>query len=314
MKKIFSGLILFILISLLTVGCGKTQPISKYDFCLDTICSVAIYDSDDEALLEESFKIIRNYEKMLSATVSGSDIYNINNSEGEKVEVADETAYLISKSVHISAITDGAFDITIYPVSLLWDFKSGKSAFPEEADLKEALSHVGYENIVIEGNSVTLKDPDAKLELGAIAKGYIADKVCEMLKSRGVTSALINLGGNVAAIGTLPDGRDFKVGVKKPFDAENNVIKVLGIKDAAVATSGIDERYFEYNGEIYHHILDTKTGYPVNNGVSQVSVVSELAEDADVLSTVLFILGEDEGKKTLELDEFRGSEAFFIDR
>ena len=312
LKKLFGSLIICLLTLVSVVGCGNSQPISKYDFCLDTICTVTIYDSDDESLLEDSFKLIRSYEKQLSATVSGSDIYRINEAGGEFVRVSEETAELIEDAVHISELTRGAFDITIYPVSLLWDFKSGKASLPDEAALKEALSHVGYEKIEIDKNNVRLSDPEAKIELGAIAKGFIADKVAEFLKEKGVTSALINLGGNVVAVGGAVDGSAFRIGIKKPFDESNEVLKVLEIRDQSAATSGIDERYFDLNGELYYHILDTKTGYPARSGVSQVTVTSASSERADILSTVLFVLGEEEGNKLLELEEFKGDSAYFV--
>ena len=310
MKRL-GTLIVSFLIFVSVVGCGNTQPISKYDFCLDTICTITVYDSDDESLLNDSFELIRKYERQLSATVEGSDIYNINNAGGEYIEVSEETAGLIREAVHISEVTGGAFDISIYPVSLLWDFKSGKALLPDEGALKEALSHVGYEKIEICGNKIRLKDPKARIELGAMAKGYIADKVSEMLKSRGVTSALINLGGNVAAVGKALDGTDFRVGIKKPFEETGEVLKILEIADESVATSGIDERYFELDGEIYHHILDTRTGYPARGGVDQVTVTAASAMDADILSTVLFIMGEDRGKEILGSKEFEGAKALY---
>ena len=306
------GLLTICILAMLSVmGCGNSQPISKYDFCLDTICTITIYDSDDESLLNDSFDLIRKYERLLSATLEGSDVYRINHAGGEYVEVSEETAALIEESVHISELTGGAFDISVYPVSQLWDFKSGKAALPDEDALKEALKHVGYQNIEIDGTRIRLKDPEAQIELGAIAKGYIADKVSEMLKSRGVGCALINLGGNVAAIGKALDGQDFRIGIKKPFDESGEPLDVLEIDDQSVATSGVDERYFELDGEIYHHILDTRTGYPVREKAKQVTVTAETAQNADILSTVLFILGEEKGNELLRLKEFEDAKAYY---
>ncbi len=307
----------FILLSIIcilaTVGCGKTQPISKYDFCLDTICTITIYDSSDKELPDRCFSLIRDYEALLSATVTDSDIYRINHAHGEKVEISDDTVFLLKEAIRYGDLTDGAFDITIYPVSSVWDFKSGKSELPDETELGEALEHVDYKNIVLEGNTVYLKDPEAGLELGALAKGYIADKTAEFLREEGVTSALINLGGNVAAIGSMIDGSDFRIGVKKPFETDGDALKILNIRDASVATSGIDERYFEYGGRYYYHILDPKTGYPVRSGLNQVSVTAPSAMEADILSTVLFVLGSEEGKKFLNRDEFKDVSAIFVD-
>ncbi|MCR4908313.1 MAG: FAD:protein FMN transferase [Lachnospiraceae bacterium] len=298
--RFFVKRLLPVFIAVLLMGCGKTQPISKTFFALDTFCTITVYDSADESILSDGEKLVKSCEKMLSATVSGSDVERINHAGGKSVRVSGETARVIEKALEYSRLTDGAFDITIYPVLSLWDFRSGDTKVPEDAALKEALRHVDYKNVFVSGNTVTLADPGAGIELGGIAKGYICDVLSDFLRERGVRSAIINLGGNVAAIGKRPDGEAFRVGVKKPFGDGNETVTVLPCSDESVVSSGIDERYFIADGVLYHHILDPATGYPAVSELNAVSVMAERSVDADALSTCLFLLGKDEGEELLK--------------
>ncbi len=299
MKKLWRAVWLCVT-GIFLMGCGKTQPISKTDFVLDTFCTVTVYDPEDAGYLPGCFSLMRQQEALLSATVSGSDIARINGAKGKAVPVSEDTARLIGKALSYSRLTDGAFDITIYPVSKLWDFRSGEGRVPDAKALKEALKHVDYRKVVLSGNTVQLSDPEAGIELGAIAKGAIADAVSDFLREKGVKRALINLGGNIVCIGKRPDGKAFQIGVKKPFSENGETVAVLPCEDASVVSSGIDERYFTEDGVIYHHILDPKSGYPSQSGLHAVSVLAERSVDADALSTCLFLLGEEKGKSLIK--------------
>ncbi len=287
-------------IVVLLMGCGKTQPISKTYFALDTFCTITLYDTEDETLLRGCGSLLENYERLFSATVSGSDVERINLSGGRSVQVSEETAEVIKTALKYSRLTDGAFDITVYPVLKLWDFRSEEGLIPDEEELKEALQHVDYRKLTVSGNTVTLSDPDSGIELGAIAKGYIADALKGYLKEKGVKSAIINLGGNVATIGKRPDGEAFRIGIKKPFGEGNESLMSLPCSDASVVSSGIDQRYFIRDGVLYHHIIDPATGYPASSGLNAVSVLSERSVDADALSTSLFLLGRERGEELLK--------------
>ena len=300
--KQLSRCILLCMILVLLCGCSITtkEPLSKTGFHFDTVITITLYDSKDEELLNTCFDFCREFEELVSRTIETSEISMINHANGQSVEVSDTTIELLKRGIEFGELTDGAFDITIAPLSELWDFKSNPGNLPSEADINEALSHVDYKNIVIDGNTVTLKDPDAAIDLGGIAKGYMADQLKEYLLAEGITSAIINLGGNVLTVGSKPDDNAFHIGIQKPFDEQNATITSVSVKDSSVVTSGSYERYFEVNDTIYHHILNTDTGYPCDNELLSVTILSEKSIDGDALSTSCFALGLENGQKLIE--------------
>ncbi|MBQ8803751.1 MAG: FAD:protein FMN transferase [Tyzzerella sp.] len=310
MKKL-RVLYAFILCSMLLCGCSfqTSEPISRTAIYFDTVISIKIYDSQDETLLDQCFAFCEEFENTISRTIETSEISQINNSKGTPVTVSDTTIELLEQGIYYGELTNGAFDITIAPLSELWDFKNNPGVVPEDADIQDALSHVSYKNIIIDGNTVTLTDPEMAIDLGGIAKGYMADRLKEYLLIEGVESALIDLGGNILAVGSKPNGNDFTIGIKKPFE-ESKMIATESISDLSVVTSGCYERYFEVDGELYHHILNTETGYPCDNGLLGVTILSEKSVDGDALSTSCFALGLEEGKKLIET--LNGIEAIFI--
>ena len=297
-----SRLVLLFLLLCILCGCSVTtkEPLSKTGFHFDTVITITLYDSKNEELLNTCFDYCKDLENLVSRTIPTSDISRINKSAGSSVIVSDTTIELLKKGIEFGELTDGAFDITIAPLMELWDIKNNPGNVPSESDITEALSHVNYKNIVIEGNTVTLTDPKAAIDLGGIAKGYMADQLKEYLLSEGVTSAIINLGGNVLTIGEKPDGTSFNIGIQKPFDKQNATITSVQVKDSSVVTSGSYERYFKVDNTIYHHILNTETGYPCENGLLSVTILSKESIDGDALSTACFTLGLEEGQKLIE--------------
>ncbi len=299
MKKIF---ILSVLVFFL-VGC--TQNIYTHtDFALNTMVTVTLYGGDS-SVLDESFNICREYENILSRTVEGSDISKINR-EGS-AQVNPETADIITKGIYYGHFSEGLFDISIGAVSSLWDFLRAVSP-PVHDEVMTALNTVDFREISVQGNNVSLGREGAQLDLGGIAKGYIADKMARYIKSSGAEGAIINLGGNVVVLGNR-GGKPFRVAIQSPESPEKT-FGVLHITDKSVVTSGIYERNFIYNGKEYHHILNPETGYPHENELASVTVISDLSVDGDALSTVLFLMGADKGIEAAEgLD---GVEALFI--
>lgn len=300
------------LILLLLTGCGKQRtPLAKTGFYFDTVITITLYDKQDDALLDECFSLAETYENMLSKTKENSDIWKINHSGGKPVEVNADTLTLLRSALSYAELSGGKIDPTIGPVTKLWDFSSSSDKkIPSQEDLENALAHVGYEKVLIEGNTVSLADPEAELDLGFIAKGYIADRMKEYLCSQGITSATINLGGNVLTIGSRPDKDPFRIGIQKPFASTGEIALALPVTDLSVVSSGVYERYFESDGRLYHHILDTKTGYPVQNNLFQVTILSRSSMDGDALSTTCFLLGPEEGMKLIESME--NTEALFF--
>lgn len=295
---------------MLLCGCTTNKdPISKTGIYFDTVITIKLYDSQDAELLEQCFAYCDEFEQLISRTIETSEISKINNSKGNPVTVSDTTIELLEMGKSYSALTHGAFDITIAPLSALWDFKNNPGNVPSNDEIQDALSHVSYENIILSGHTVTLLDPDMAIDLGAIAKGYMADKLKDYLLSEGVESAIIDLGGNILAIGNKPDNSNFTIGIKKPF-SDGEMISTESIHDISVVTSGCYERYFEVDDTIYHHILNTETGYPCDNGLYSVTIFSEKSVDGDALSTSCFALGLEEGVKLIK--SLDGVDALFV--
>lgn len=277
----------------------QTDPISGTAFKLNTVVQVTIYDSKDTSLIEEAFALCDKYEELFSRTKPSSEIYQLNHKtlpqDKDGFAVSFETAQLIAKGLAYGRLSDGNFDISIEPVSSLWDFTSGEKAIPSEESLLSALPLVNYKNVTLNGQHVQFAEEHMGLDLGAIAKGYIADKIKEFLLSKGVKSAIINLGGNVLCVGSKPDGSPFRVGIQKPFAERSETAAVVDISDQSMVSSGVYERYFEKNGQRYHHILNPATGYPYENSLVSVTIISDKSVDGDGLSTSCFALGLEKG-------------------
>ena len=297
-------MLLFIAVMAVLVlsGCNrKIEPISKSGFLLNTYVTVTIYDKDDPKILEGCLELCRSYENMLSKTLEGSEVYKLNHrpSNQKTVTVSDDLKNPINRAEYLSKLSDGGFDITIEPLSSLWNFTSQNPVIPSEEEIKKDVKKVDYRNLKLEENSLTFLSPDTTLDFGAVAKGYIADRLKDYLLEQGVKSAIINLGGNVLCVGEKPDGTPFKVGLQKPFADRNETIETLNIKDMSVVSSGVYERHFIKDGVNYHHLLDPKTGYPYHNGLVSVTVISKISGYADGLTTACFSQGLEGGLKLI---------------
>lgn len=304
-------------------ACGDESPVSKSDFCLDTVCEITIYDAmkerEAEAILDEAFTKIREYEDLFSRSIKGSDVDKVNNAGGKWTEVSDETIKIIDMADEISEASGGVFDITIGKVTKLWDFKAEEPQVPADEDVKASLSYVGFEVVDTEEGKVRLADPEAEIDLGGVAKGYIADLICDYLETEGVTKAIVNLGGNVVVIGEKAEDTPWTVGIERPFTDRKEVVGAVMVADKAVVTSGIYERNFEEDGVIYHHILNPATGYPAETDLEAVTIVADKGNSGfcDAVSTACLILGSKKASQFIEKlqNEYpdRGLEAAFID-
>lgn len=291
-----------------------SSPLTFTGYYFDTVVSLTFYHSKDAAKAEECFQLCEKYENMLSRTIEGSDVWNINHSLGAPVEVSSETYDLIQQALYYCELTDGKIDITIAPLMDLWNFTghTDGQAPPSSEEISTLLSHVDY-RLVEPGDNYTiaLKDKEAAIDLGFIAKGYIADKIKDYLISQGVKSALINLGGNVCAIGSKPDGSAYTIGIQQPFAPTGTALDTLQVTDTSVVTSGTYERYFIYEDTAYHHILDATTGYPIENTLTGVTIVCTSSTRADALSTTCFVLGKEKALEYIKtLDD---TECILID-
>ncbi len=294
MKKIF---IFILLISLLLCGCSTAQKSSTY-FYFDT--AVTITADCSNSVLDGAFSLCQYYENLLSRTKEGSDIYRINESN-DFVTVNQETVFLVQRALYYCTLSEGKYDITLTPVSELYDFNN--KILPEKEQIANALVSVGYEKIKINQNSIS--SSNATLDLGSIAKGYVADKLCEYFKTNGVKNAVINLGGNVYVL-----GKNNTVGIKKPFS--NEIALYVKANNTSFVTSGIDQRYIEKDGVIYHHILERQTGISVENTLASVTVIGKSSTDCDALSTVCMLLGKEQALSLINSTE--NAEAVFIEK
>ncbi len=279
----------------------KIEPVTKSSFMLNTFVTVTLYDKDDIEVLNGVLELCKSYENVFSRTIEDSEIYKLNHrAKGDQtMTLSKDTADLLQAGLHYSERSGGAFDITIEPLSSLWDFTAETPVIPPENQIEEAVKKVNYKNIKVTGDQVTFLSPDTSIDLGAIAKGYIADRMKDYLLENGVNSAVINLGGNVLCVGTKPDGTPFRIGLQKPYADRNETIAQLSVDGKSVVSSGVYERHFVKDGVNYHHILSPKDGYPYENGLVSVTIISDLSVDGDGLSTTCFALGLTDGLELL---------------
>ena len=292
----------------------ETNPIRATAFKLNTVVTITLYDSQDSELLDEALSLCDYYEAVFSRTFEESELFRLNHRElpkdGDAFLLSDSLAELTEIGLYYTRLSEGAFDVSVAPVSSLWDFTSGEKKVPDEALIEEALPHVGFDHVLLDGKRLTFTDEHASLDLGAVAKGYIADQIKEYLVSQGVQSAIIDLGGNVLCIGNRPDGEPFRIGIQKPFAGRSETVGTVEISGRSVVSSGIYERYFEKENVLYHHILNPKTGYPYDNGLLSVTIISDKSVDGDGLSTSCFALGLEKGMELI--DSLENVQAVFI--
>lgn len=316
---------LILIITFLTVmiipqtACSKkvVEPVSNESFYFDTICSISIYDMEDMSkdralkVINKAFKVCEHYDKLLGKNNVGGDIYNINHAQGKPVECDAETVDIVKRGIKYGDMTDGKFDITVGKAEDLWDFHGNKNVPPDKADLEAAMKYVDYRQIKVDGNTITMGTDKGEIDLGGIAKGYIADKLADFLEKEGVSEAIISLGGNIECIGNK-GGEDFNIGIEKPYSDQSSIVGATGINNGTIVTSGVYERYFEYKGKKYHHILDSKTGMPIDSDVIGVSIKGKRSQsvDCDALATICLIYGSEKGKKII--DKKKDYEALFV--
>ena len=280
--------------------------LSRTVFAFDTV--VTLKAACDEATMQALCERCDYFESIFSRTLETSDIGRVNAASGAPVDVAPETADLVEKALRYCEQSAGRFDISIGAVSSLWDFKEG--VVPEATAIKKAVEHVDYTKVQVEGATITLLDPQAKLDLGGIAKGYIADDLCTMLSDAGCTSGFVNLGGNVKTVGCRPDGKPWNVGIQDPNDANQAILAAVPSEGSSVVTSGLYERQFEQDGRRYWHILDPKTGYPVETDLVSATIFSTASIDGDGYTKPLFMMRRDEALAWVE--SMPGIEAMLV--
>ena len=293
-----------VLIALLLTGCAAQDApapaqdkVSGVGYYFDTVVTLTLYGAP-EGMLDTLWQECGRYERLLSRTVPSSDVDRINRAGGEPVQVDPETWTILQRAADISRLTEGAFSVTIAPLSTLWDFTGEPPRMPDDAQRLAALPLVDDTRLQLgEGNTVTLP-AGMSIDLGGIAKGYIADRLAEMVRGR-VSGATLNFGGNVYALGNAPGAEGFNIGIAHP-QSPNSAIAAIRVLDRSVVTSGTYQRCFEKDGRLYHHILDPSTGLPADTGLVSASIVAESSMTADALATACIVLGEDRALALLQ--------------
>ncbi|PTQ83930.1 thiamine biosynthesis lipoprotein [Trichococcus patagoniensis] len=317
-----AGLVLF---SLLFAGCGnaavdeetavRKEPYEKTEFLMGTYVTVRVYDEGKEFVLEEAFDRVEDLADKITVNEPGSEVDAVNAAAGvEAIQLSEDVYPLVRSAWDYSEASDGNFDLAIGPITELWHIGFEDARKPEQSEIDAALTLVDYERVVLDDSAQTVQLADAGmlLDLGAIAKGYITDQVKQLLVEEGVTTAIIDLGGNVYVLGGSPlrEGESWNVGIQDPLAARGETIGKTKQKDRSIVTSGIYERYIEVDGVSYHHLMDPETGYPFDNDIAGVSIISDKSIDGDALSTLVFGLGMEAG--LAYVNEREDIEAVFV--
>lgn len=270
----------------------EAQEAQQGLFAMDTYMTLAAYGGDAQGAVDRAAAEIERLDQLLSTGSGGSEVSQINENGGGTL--SPDTATLVERSLELSQATEGAFDIAVYPVMKAWGFAGGDLQVPSKETLTELLrlTDVGQIEYDKEKARISFGTEGMQIDLGGIAKGFTSNRIMDIFRECGVESGLVNLGGNVQALGVKTDGSLWRVSIIDPLDTEE-MVGILSVKDRAVVTSGGYERYFEEGGITYHHIIDPRTGYPAESGLASVTIISADGTLADGLSTSFFIMGLD---------------------
>lgn len=279
-----------------TVEVNSTEADTEYTsvaFAMGTYMKLTAYGEPAERALELSKDKIKELEALWSVTDENSDIYKVNHSGGRPTSISRETGEVLAFALNMAGETEGALEPTVFPIVTAWGFISGDYRIPDKEELEGLLQYVDYKKVCLEENQVTLPE-GMDLDLGAVGKGYTGDILSELLKEQGITSALLDIGGNIQMIGRKPDGSRWRLGIQNPFGEGS--VGVLESGDGAVVTSGNYERYFiGEDGEQYGHIIDPSTGCPADSGLASVTIIAKEGKLCDALSTAVYVMGLEKG-------------------
>lgn len=298
-----------LLISALLLACSENtaEPQREQRRLLGTNSVITIYDSSiPDGAFERYFSRVEEIQDRMSINESDYDdteVLQINRNAGERaVEVSEDSFYVIRRGKEWGRITDGVFDISVTPLVRLWGIGTPSEQVPSQEAREEALSRIDYRNVELNEseNSVYLTDEDMGIDVGGIAKGFAVDEIASMMSEDGIESAIVDFGGDLYTIGTRPTGDPWRIGIQHPSGRRQELLAVITSSNESVVTSGMYERYFEVDGERYHHIFDLETGAPSRSGLVSATVIGPEALGADVLSTTLFVMGLERGAELIE--------------
>lgn len=289
-KKIY-----FILIPFVLFSCDRKIP-PQFQTSLGTVCFVNLYDDGKKSIYDEISKRLNEIDGEFNVNKENSEISKVNEAAKiSPVKVSDDFAFVLKTSLETAKISGGDFNPALGKLIKIWGVNTENAHVPGQSEIDEAKSHCDWKKIIFDGENQTvfLDDSEMELDFGAIAKGFAADEIAKICKNRNVHRALIDLGGNILAVGKKSESEKWSVGIKNPDSPESEVAKVVYIDEGSVVTSGNYERYFIQDGKRYHHILDGKNGFPAESGLKSVTVICGKSIVADALSTTFFVAGKE---------------------
>lgn len=315
------ALLLSLLLLLPAIGCGRESaagqdqlPLSRTYFLFSTIITIRVFDEGmTEARFDRIGELLETIDQQLSRQLADSEIDQLNRQAGiQPVAVSEETYRVVEEALQFAKKSGGRFNPAIGPLVDLWAIGNGGDSVPSSEQIAEALALIDYEDVALypQERKIGLARPGMSLDLGAIGKGYAADVIAEYLRSEGMKSALIDLGGNLLTLGAKPDGAPWSIGIQDPAEQRGAYLGTLQVVDKTIVTSGVYERFFKADGQVYHHLLDSATGYPFRNDLLSVSIVTDESIIADGLSTSVFGMGLEEGVAFVE--QWDGVDAIFV--
>ncbi len=307
--------IIFILAYIFFTKKHKRHEVIKNSYVLGTLVNLRAYGNKAEKAIDEAIEKLNNIDDKMSAFKENSEISKINFKAGISYEaVSDETYFVVKKAIEYSSILEETFDPTIRPLVKLWSIGTKEEKVPEETEIMKKKKLVNYKDIILEENSksIMLKQKGQALDVGGIAKGFAADEVQKVFLKHNIKSALIDLGGNIFALGSKENDIPWRIGIQNPFEPRGEFLGILSVRNKSVVTSGNYERYFMKEGKRFHHIIDPRTGYPSESKIISATIISDNSIDGDGLSTGIYILGVNKALSIIE--EIEGIEAILVTR
>lgn len=306
LRKIVCCFFVIVFCVVINTSCStgmNEKPVKKQIFALDTVINLQYYGKNADKAIDESAKRISNIENEMSIFLPDSQISKINKNSGENpVKVSKDLIYVSQIAYKHAKLSNGAFDPTIEPITNLWGIGTNHQKVPTPDEIEKIKKLVNYNDIVIDekNSTIQLKRKGQGMDFGGIAKGYCADELKKICEKYNVKSAIINLGGNIYAVGNQPDGTPWQIGIQDPLGENGKYIGIINSTDNSIVSAGDYQRFFVQNGKTYGQIFNPLTGYPANNGVIATTIVSDCSIDGDALSNSLYVLGVDRGLKLVQ--------------
>ena len=308
MKRFVHGFFFIIILA----GCTETVPV-RFESMLGTACVITLYENGKPQVYNDIFNRLLEIESRMSVHINGTEIDTVNAAAGIRpVKVSADFFGVMESALFYAAISDGAFDPTVGPLTALWDIGGKNQKIPLQHEIDEVLLLVNFNDVELDraNSTVFLRQEGMALDLGAIAKGYAADEAAAIIKNAGIPRAIIDLGGNILVLGEKKDKTLWSVGVQDPYDSRGVYLGIIQVPEKTVVTSGVYERFFEADGISYHHIFSPFDGYPMQNDLLSVTIITDSSMTADALSTAVFVMGYEKGKALIE--SLEGVAAIFV--